>query len=48
MAAKKRKSSAPGSVKCKRLVSKTGKTFRQCRVNGKLVKTPPTKRARRS
>lgn len=35
-------------MKCKLLVSKTGKTFRQCRVNGKLVKTPPTKRSRKS
>jgi hypothetical protein len=47
MATKKRKASA--GPKCKRVTSKTGKTFRQCRLNGKLVATPkPKKRAKRA
>lgn len=48
MAAKKRKSVRTGP-KCKRIVTKTGKTVRRCfDPNGKFIKTPTKKRARKS
>lgn len=47
MAAKKRKTARTGP-KCKRIVTKTGKTVRRCfGPNGKFLPTPAKKRARK-